>query len=247
MPKPAGVYRVLFVGDSMTYGTTKVDDAKIYTSLLRAELPGMLHKRVEVLNASVGAWAIGNELAYIQSRGIFDSDLVVLALNTGDWAQTPATLGDVGGDAATENYPCALCELWSRYVAPDLLHLQPKRDAGTTVAPPQTTDAQVLAANLQRLSEFQKTVESHGARMAIAFLAMREYVKDGQQSGVTPQIADWAREHHVPLVDTTGAETKYTVKEITQDGDHFNAEGNRVAATALEAGWGQLDPAVAGK
>ena len=40
MPKPAGTYRVLFIGDSITYGTTHVDQPLIFTSLLEKSLHG---------------------------------------------------------------------------------------------------------------------------------------------------------------------------------------------------------------
>ncbi len=99
--KPAGTYRILLIGDSMTYGSTQIDQKEIFSSLLQAELPARLHTPVEVLNASAGAWAVGNELGYLRSRGTFGADLVVLVVNSGDAAQPPSQLSDVGGDAAT--------------------------------------------------------------------------------------------------------------------------------------------------
>src|SRR5437868_2879749 len=69
--KAPGVLRVLFLGDSITYGTTFVDQSQIFTSLLVPRLRAKVGREVEVLNASAGAWAIGNELGYLQSRGTF--------------------------------------------------------------------------------------------------------------------------------------------------------------------------------
>ncbi|MGD0631323.1 MAG: hypothetical protein ABR987_18500, partial [Terracidiphilus sp.] len=74
--RPVGTLRLMFVGDSITYGTSRVDQQQLFTELVHRELPAIVHRPVEVLNASAGAWAPDNELAYIRSRGIFQSDIV---------------------------------------------------------------------------------------------------------------------------------------------------------------------------
>src|SRR5205085_2864502 len=86
-PKPSDELRIMFVGDSVLYGMTHVDQSKIATTILARELPTQLHRPVEVLNASAGGWAIGNEVGYLRSRGTFQSDVVVFVLNTYDMGQ----------------------------------------------------------------------------------------------------------------------------------------------------------------
>ncbi len=238
--KPPGVYRVLLVGDSMTYGSTHIDQQAIFASLLRAELPAQLHQPVEILNASASAWAIGNEAGYLDSHGTFDADLVVLVLNTGDSLQPTATLGDVGGDAATVKQPCALCELWTRYLRDRIFHGAPKMDAGTAPTPDQMQNA---APNLLHLEHFYEVTRQHHARMAVVFLAMRQYIPAGAQASAPDKLVEWARQHDVPLVDTTVVESPFSIKGITLDGLHFNSKGHRVVASYLEQHWAQLDPA----
>src|ERR1700722_16135093 len=75
--KAPGVTRVLFVGDSVTYGTNHIDQSLLATSLLAQRLPAIVHGPVEVMNASAGGWAPANEVAYLRSRGTFDADLIV--------------------------------------------------------------------------------------------------------------------------------------------------------------------------
>lgn len=71
-PLPApGTLRVMFVGDSVTYGTSHVDQPRIFTELLHHGLPSVVHQRVEVINASAGGWGIDNELSWLRSRGTF--------------------------------------------------------------------------------------------------------------------------------------------------------------------------------
>jgi lysophospholipase L1-like esterase len=237
--KPPGTYRVLLIGDSMTYGSTQVDQKAIFASLLRAELPARLHEPVEILNASAGAWAIGNELGYLKSRGTFDADLVVLVLNSGDIGQSPTGLNDLGGDAATVKPPCALCEVWTRYLKSKMFHIKPKMDKGAELS---TDVVQIVTANLRWLDEFQQDVQQHHARMGMIYLAMRKYVPDNAKLSAQPVLVNWATQHHVPFLDITSAETSYPWSDITLDGVHFNAKGHRIAATYIEQNWSEVDP-----
>src|SRR5882724_9839198 len=45
--KPEKVVRIYFVGDSITYGTTHVDQGEIFSEILKRELPGFVHKPVQ--------------------------------------------------------------------------------------------------------------------------------------------------------------------------------------------------------
>ncbi len=237
--KPAGTHRILLVGDSMTYGSTQLDQKAIFASLLASELPGQLHQPVEVLNASASAWAIGNEAGYLDSHGTYDADLVVVVVNTGDSLQATSTLADVGGDAATVKSPCALCEVWTRYLRDRIFHTPAKMDAGTAPANDSPANA---ALNLQHLEHFYQVVQQHHARMAVVFLAMRLYIPANAQASAPGKLIDWAQQHQVPLLDTTAAESSFSLRDITLDGVHFNPKGHRTIATYLEQHWNQLDP-----
>ena len=41
--KPIGTDRLMFVGDSLAYGTTRIDQEKIFTEILHPELPALVH------------------------------------------------------------------------------------------------------------------------------------------------------------------------------------------------------------
>jgi hypothetical protein len=63
--------RILFVGDSITYGTSRIDQRQIFPEILHRDLRSIVQRPVEVLNASASSWAIDNELSYVRSRGRF--------------------------------------------------------------------------------------------------------------------------------------------------------------------------------
>src|SRR5262249_46621318 len=118
--KPSGRLRIYFIGDSVTYGTTYVDQSSIFTSVLSRELPQRLHQDVEILNASAGGWAASNEVAFLKKRGTFNADVVLIVLNTADLTQPFANF-EASINSPTERPSTAFSELWSRYIAPRVL------------------------------------------------------------------------------------------------------------------------------
>ncbi len=232
-----GALRILFVGDSITYGTTRVDQRDIFTEILHHDLPILAGQPVEVLNASAGAWAPDNELAYLRSRGIFHADLVVLVINDGDLTQPRATVAEVGDDLPLERPATAIGELYTRYLRPRLTHWLQRSDAGDNMA---ANNNRVTRENLADLDNIQKLVADQGARLIIAYIPFR---KDIPEPALAAQntFRTWAAARHVPMFDLTPAELPYSASDITLDhGVHFNTRGNAVVAHALERAWLQV-------
>jgi lysophospholipase L1-like esterase len=76
-PKPAGVYRYLFLGDSFTYAC--VDKQASFESLFEEILRKNSDNKVEVINAGVPGYGTYHELRFLKSQGLkFHSDKVVL-------------------------------------------------------------------------------------------------------------------------------------------------------------------------
>jgi|GEM_PF-747619 len=83
VPKPAGVFRVLVLGDSLAYGAAVPPDRTFpnrLEALLREKYPG-----AEVVNAGVSGYTAYNELQYYLARGReFGADVVVVAFCLND-------------------------------------------------------------------------------------------------------------------------------------------------------------------
>jgi lysophospholipase L1-like esterase len=105
VPKPAGVFRVLVLGDSVTYGVN-VPAANAFPKLLERRLAGR-QPRVEVLNAGVLGYTPYNELQYYMARGrSFEPDLVLVGFCMNDvtdpelhWSGTPREVPEVPAEA----------------------------------------------------------------------------------------------------------------------------------------------------
>jgi len=235
--RPSGALRLLFVGDSITYGTTRVDQKQIFTEILHGELPAIVHRPVEVLNASAGAWAPDNELAFLRSRGIFQADIVLLVLNDGDLTQPEATIEEVGDDLPQQRPATAIGELYTRYIRPRVGHFLRRGDPGDSIA---TNGHLVIEKNLADLDRIEDLVRNRGARLVVVYIPFRRDIPELSKASETI-FKTWSGTHHVPMFDLTTAEAPYSPREITLDnGVHFNAKGHRIIAEGIERSWPEV-------
>jgi hypothetical protein len=80
LEKPAGVFRILVLGDSFMEAL-QVPFEQSFPSLLERELAGPAGRRVEVVNASVSGWGTDDELQYLTRYGLrWNPDLILVAV-----------------------------------------------------------------------------------------------------------------------------------------------------------------------
>jgi len=79
IPKPAGTYRALVLGDSVVEGAQVAEDATM-AARLRAELATLAGgRRVETVNAGVAGFGTGQQLLFLEREGLpYQPDLIVL-------------------------------------------------------------------------------------------------------------------------------------------------------------------------
>jgi hypothetical protein len=230
---PPGVVRVLFVGDSLTYGTTHVDQRNIFTQIVGRGLPSIVHHPVEVLNASANGWAPDNEWSWVRTRGIFHSNFVLLVLNDGDLTQPRATIAQAGNALPQRRPVTAIGELYARFIVPRILHITPPSDPGDVFIP----DEVVQRANLEDLARFHVLVTGQGGQMALVFLPLRKDVPT-LSTPADKVLHDWSAANGVPLIDLTPAIDPYPTGEISlSDHTHFNAAGNAIIGQAILKLW----------
>jgi len=232
--KQANVFRILIVGDSFAYGSTQLDQSQIFAELLHHELPRILHRPVEVFNASAGGWAISNELGYVRSRGVFNADLVLLALNNGDPTQPFNEYSQVGLPSVDNHPDFALQELWERYLKGRIFPGRAQPVNTDTAA----SDAANATQNLSYLDQFLAVTIAGGSRMAVAYIPLPTHTDPA-----TGLIA-WCAANHVPLIDLASAAKQWaSIPDIfIVGGGHYNAKGNRLIADELEKDWPVVMP-----
>jgi len=222
--KPSGTLRLMFLGDSITYGTTQVDQQDIFVELVRKNLSMDIHRPVEEINASTNGWAIENEYDFVSSRGTYNSDYVLMVLNSGDPTQPFSTLAEVQ-NAFTTAPGTAIEELSIR------LFSRSRADAGTAVE----NAPEIEQRNLQLLTRVVKIVRTQGSEFVLIFVPIRRAIAQGAGHSVPQALKKWADAQNVRLFDLTDALSMYETRSITlHDGIHFNERGNRLIADSLE-------------
>lgn len=85
-PKPSGTSRVVFVGDSITYGGGKIPEERLFCRAVAtsAQQQGL---QIEAVNLAIPAWSPQNWWRYIEKYGLHQADAVVLVLPECDLAR----------------------------------------------------------------------------------------------------------------------------------------------------------------
>jgi lysophospholipase L1-like esterase len=96
-PKPHGTTRIVFIGDSVTYGGGRIPEKDLFCRQVEARARDE-GNRVEAVNVSAPAWSPQNWWAYIQQHGLYDADIVVLTLPECDLTRYFSTMS-MGGHA----------------------------------------------------------------------------------------------------------------------------------------------------
>jgi hypothetical protein len=171
-------------------------------------------------------------VAYLKSRGTFESDVVVMVLNSTDPLQTVSTY--VEGDL---NYPMerptlALTELVGRYVLPRISNrFVVQEDAGSRSRPNDSIDNQpeVLAA----IGEAQTFVAARGGRFAVAYVPFRNE-RAPQFAQAYEVLKAWCTAHGTPFIDLKQEIESYPETYTHLDGSHLRPEGHALVAHRFE-------------
>ena len=103
--KEDGEFRILALGDSVTFGWGVPQD-QIFTSRLEEILQDRLKKRVRVINSSVGGYNTVQELAYFKQEGVtFQPDLVILTYVENDIEENKGPYRHINDSLWEESLP----------------------------------------------------------------------------------------------------------------------------------------------
>ena len=94
-PKSSNSKRIVFIGDSVTYGGGRISEEQLFCRIIesRARDEGF---NVEAVNVSAPAWSPQNWWGYVQKHGFYDADMVVLVLPECDLERRFSTM-ELGG------------------------------------------------------------------------------------------------------------------------------------------------------
>jgi hypothetical protein len=218
--RAADTTRLLFLGDSVTWGGTYVDDDALFAAVAarRVAADG---RRVEWLDAGVNGWGPENVLGFVRQTGGFDSSAwIVTALEDG-FRREKTHAGEV-----------PYFSLPPRTAWEELLVGLAYRVLTAYKTPKPADDLAALAlANLGHYAAIVEAARGAGARVLLVW----HPTSDALGSGVDPN-----RERFLAVGGATGAAAldlgpayRAAGGDVYEDGMHLHAEGHRIAGEAI--------------
>ncbi|NES94611.1 MAG: SGNH/GDSL hydrolase family protein [Desertifilum sp. SIO1I2] len=231
--------RILMTGDSVLNGGNPTDQPQTITELFKSRLQSAGYS-AEVLNASAGSWAIGNQLAYLTQFGLFNSDAVILQIGTHDLLQPTSTSEAVGRSPYFPNRAprSAIAEAWSRYFWPNAsASLQLSTPKGEYPPPAPAEPQKQFEENMVLLAEIISLVRSQNIPVFVLFTPDRQdLVPHYQTPPYKPEFFQLLEAWQVPAIDSHDHWSNLPTQQVEgyfRDIVHLNEQGNQAIADLL--------------
>ena len=228
--------RVMVFGDSVVNGGSLTDHEQVSTRLMEVRLQQQLQRAVIVGNISAGSWGPGNWLAYLRRYGTFDADVVVLVVNSGDYADNPTFEPLNPSTQPTAKPVLALQEAISRYLPRYL----PRQWQTPPELPPRLPDDSAVAKGLADLREFLVLAAHTGAKVLVLHHPDVAELASGTYQVGHDRMRELCIQLNIPFVGLSAAYGSAGGRTLYRDDIHPNAQGQEVIATVMLQAIGEL-------
>jgi lysophospholipase L1-like esterase len=236
--KPEGVFRIMLVGDSFTFGEgVRLEDtfAVGVERILRAELGTKVD--LEVLNVALGAWGTRAEYHYLMKEGLgFEPDLVVLVFVPND-AQYAGGL-DIWQDfRAIYEAPALLRRSYlGSWVYSNVARIVLGRRYVEGLVDGAMAKREEWTGTMAMLKDMRRFVNEAGSRYAIVIFPFMYELNDRYPiAPVHELVGEAAREKGIPYLDLLPSfiGRSYTDLWVHPSDQHPNERGHEIAARAM--------------
>ena len=260
-PKPEGVFRIVVMGDSVSFGYG-VDETEAYPQVLEELLSELApDSRIEVVNLGVGGYNAYNEAQLLEGVGrSYEPDLVLVQFCINDLndptvhfdAQTRVVLSAIPdaafpdpskrrGSAHAPSQGLRWCQasklcatlqgLWLAMTGPELDE-RTRRDAFAFIEAADRPEWIWLEA---RYEEMAKIANADGASFAILAFPYQKQLAEPPPHAVQNQLAQLGRKHDWPVIDPLAAfqEAHVARTPLFMDWWHPTPAGHRFAAMSI--------------
>ncbi len=243
-PRTPGVFRILVLGDSVTFGHGQPEAAGFVRRLeegLRRD-----GQRVEVLNGGIPGWSTYQQRRFYESEGdALAPDLVLVAFVLNDVTEIQRGLIELDLErglrlvrwlnwlAERSAAVAGLKRAYAAAFAPNerqvdhVLQLARRSDAPEVRRAMQQTQAE-----LARLIE---TSRARGAALGLVLLPFRFQLVDASLDAPQRRLAAFAREAGIAVLDTRPALAAHDPDAVLMDADHLTPLGHRIVAEEITA------------
>jgi lysophospholipase L1-like esterase len=221
LPKPQRTCRVVFVGDSITYGGGQIVDADLFVNRVQATLNAATAAHIEVINAAAPGWGIQNMAAYVSSRHRLDADVLIWVLSSVDFRRSKTSL---------EQHGFVTKKPWSRVLY--ALSVEQTR-FGWAFSGGDGRDGteDTLNSNLRVLRDV--LADAVRAGIACAVVTIPAEVLRGHLDDDLDRFRSVAGSLGVRFLDVGKAFDEFPPHSLFIDGVHLNRQGHQVAGAAI--------------
>lgn len=218
--RPPDTTRLLFLGDSVTYGGSYVDEEELLSSVAAAEMRSAGFSAVEALNAGVNAWGPANILGLIEATGGFDSNVWIVIAVDDDFRREKTRIGEV-----------PYFNVAPRTALEEVLVLGAYRLLAFYKLPkPAVDEGHLAATNLERYRSITEAARQRGVSVLLVWHPDANGLRGAAQRNRSAFL-DTAARTGVATLDLT---TAYGNGDgIYVDGLHLSPEGHRAAGEAI--------------
>ena len=223
--QPADV-KVLFIGDSVTWGGSNVDDRDLFSELVCARLVERIGKTFNCGNAGTNAYGVENMTARLVYDGAFgDEEVVVVTLVSGDAARGLQTLRALPFFAKPPAQPFpAIIEL-SAYAIDRARHWL--RFDGAPPGPRPDHEVETTRVRLDELFDVLRAMQAEGKLVLLVHSPNRTEVTEGYDP-LQQVTVDAMRASGLPFIEMRPHLRGRDLDSLYYDSVHFDAEGHRL-------------------
>lgn len=241
-PPEPGTFRILVLGDSVTFGHgVAIDDT--YVRQLEKRLAGR-EPRIEILNAGIPGWSTHQQrIFYRDHTADLAPDLVLVGFVLNDVTEIHSgllridperqaalfrTLGWLARHSATV---AAVKRAYETLRDPEQRQIRAVGELATRPESPEVQRAMGLATGELRALAALARARGHAFGLVVFPFRFQFLVED--LDAPQRRLRRFAEEEGVPFLDTFPVLREYPVDDVLQDHDHLTPLGHAVVAEAL--------------
>lgn len=220
--RPDGVERLLFLGDSVTWGGSYVDDRQLFGTVAAEGLHARLGLRVEALVAGVNAWGPANMLGLLRETKGFDATTWIVTALEDHFRREKTRIGETpyfnrAPRLAIEEVLVYGAHLWlGRYRLP----------------PPPEDLTHLGRRNLARFATLAALARRRGARVLLVWHPTEGALVRGEPEPHRERFLALAPRVGAAALDLASA-YRTTRSPVYRDGMHLSIAGHRAAGDAI--------------
>ena len=215
--------RILFIGDSVTWAGTAIDDTKTFAHQVGINIEQKLHYPVVIGNAGVNGYGVDNMTARLQHENLGE-DLLIVVLISGDSIRG---LADIRSSYFfTRKPPYPLPALWE-FTTFSLWRIS----AYMRLIPPTVDpDANTVATNsLNRLFTVLREKQSTGTPVLLVLSPYEDELSENLGE-LTQHVRATLASSGIEFLDLYPIVSGLTGESLYSDGVHLNEHGHSVYA-----------------